>query len=89
MSEELYARENTYEILEVKWLKVKADSSTVQVLNISRWLFPKVFFSKRKISNQIWPRDHMASWSDWLNKTKTTKSFFKMDTCRFRLVQEI
>lgn len=26
-SEELYARENTYEILEVKWLKVKADSS--------------------------------------------------------------
>ena len=43
-SEELYARENTYEILEVKWLKVKADSSTVQVLNISRWLFPKVFF---------------------------------------------
>ena len=26
-SEELYARENTYEILEVKWLKVKDDSS--------------------------------------------------------------
>ena len=26
-SEELYARENTYEILEGKWLKVKADSS--------------------------------------------------------------
>ena len=84
MSEELYARENTYEILEVKWLKVKADSSTVQVLNISRWLFPKVFFSKRKISNQIWPRDRMASWSDWFNKANTTKSFFKMDTCRFR-----
>ena len=42
-------RGNTYEILEVKWLRVKAKRSTVQVLDLSCWLFPKVLFFPEEI----------------------------------------
>ena len=42
-------RRNTYEILEVKWLGVKAKKSTVQVLDLSCWLFPKVLFFSEEI----------------------------------------
>ena len=42
-------RGKTYEILEVKWLRVKAKKSTVQVLDLSCWLFPKVLFFSEEI----------------------------------------
>ena len=46
--------------------------------------FPKYyFFPKKFYLDQIWPRDHMTSWSDWWNWMKTTKSIVKINSCHF------